>query len=437
MYDVVKGGAAVLAEAFTGVASDIAGVAGLVSDDAAEISRMFADMSRNARGLSDDALADLSRRFGLTSQQATALATATRDAALSARVASGDFKALEQALPKSSIDATIERLSKFGLLLKKDTPEAAAAGAEGINKVGDAAAATAANIERIKIGNLLKQMDELFRSGQAGSDAYKALNAQFLAAEARLNELTGAADKAKQAQDDLANKTDRAAQSMRNYGNAADDASRSADRASSSNSQVADSFGNIGRQSSSPAISLGNLSAAFVQQALAAAGSATSASDYISTWNQFIAQSEDVSRALSDRIELLTRLTAATDEEAQIRARLEQQYGTSSRRLEELVQLELKLAEAKRQRNQESEREIEIEARRAGQAGGIGTQGAPVAAAGTGASAGRGTTAGAGSRIEAPIAITVNGLPSDRETWRQLISDVIMPEIKRIERLSR
>ena len=131
-------------------------------------------------------------------------------------------------------------------------------------------------------------------------------------------------------------------------------------------------------------------------------------------------------------------MTAATDEESKIRARLEQQYGTSSQRLEELVQLELKLAEAKRQRNQESEREIEVEQRRAGLAGGIGTQGQPAAAA-PATSASRGSTGGGSRESAAQIVqnVTINGLPTDRASVRSWVSDVLLPELDRVGRLSR
>ena len=60
-----------------------------------------------------------------------------------------------------------------------------------------------------------------------------------------------------------------------------------------------------------------------------------------------------------------------------------------------------------------------------------------VAQAGLGLGSIRVSSVDCGSRIDALIAITVNGLPSDRDTWRQLVADVIVPEIKRIERLSR
>lgn len=305
---------------------------------------------------------------------------------------------------------------------------------EDLNKT--MAAATTATYEA-ELGRLVRAQTALINSGVTSGTEFKQLSDQIAVAEAAIAKLKEASAGAGKTLADTGNDARDAAGGLREYADAAGSAGRAADSASESNSAVSDSFGNIGRQSSSIAISLGNLTEAFVRQAQAAAGASTSADDYRETWNAFIAQSEQIEQRLANRIDLLTRMTAATDEESRIRAELEQQYGTSSRRLEELVQLELKLAEAKRQRNQEAEREIEIEDRRQQQAGGIGTQGRAAQTDTVAATGGRGTAAGGGSRIDAPIAITVNGLPSDRETWRQLVADVIVPEIKRIERLSR
>lgn len=341
-----------------------------VSDTANEVSASYAAIAADARNLRDDSLTSLGNRFGLTTEEARKFGDSLDGVATKAQQAKQDLDALAKALPQNDIAAIAKR---WGLLAKplEDVADGANSASAGLEKTRAAAIATALAFERMQVGVLLNAMDKLMRSGLQTSDTYRALNAQFLAAEGRINALTAEQQKLADASDQVTDSTNRAADAVRSYGNAAESAADAADRTASSNSAVAESFGNINGQASSVAISLGNLTEAFVQQAQAAAGMSTSADDYVDTWNRFIAQAEDIDRALSNRIALLTRLTAATDEEAQIRARLEQQYGTSNQRLEEAIQLELKWAEAKRQRNQESEREIEIEDRRQQQAGGI------------------------------------------------------------------
>lgn len=402
---------------------------GVTADVAAAIIEPFAVFNDEANGLwislkaqaaeseksVGASLEKLGGRFGIVGDSAASAGRSVGNAGEVFKTAAKSYAELASSMVPAPLlavaDAALAAAREIDGL--RVPPEAAKISLGNLAKGADTAGLSLNALElrlrtvREALANAPQSSPEFVRFAQ---DAAK-LEEQIRKAKAAIDEAAGA-------NDNLANKTDRAAQSLRNQASAArdaaDGASQSADRVSQSNSQVSESFGNIGRQSSSVAISLGNLSEAFVQQALAAAGSSQTADDYVDTWNRFIAQSGDVDRALSDRIELLTRLTAATDEEAQIRARLEQQYGTSSRRLEELVQLELKLAEAKRQRNQESEREIEIEARRAGQAGGINygiggpgqqQQAGPAVSAGRGSANSQPRTAG-----ESVVNVNISGL---------------------------
>ena len=160
--------------------------------------------------------------------------------------------------------------------------------------------------------------------------------------------------------------------------------------------------------------------------------------DYLRTINDFFAQGQDEENQLRAMIEIRERQNATLTEEERIRKRIQDQYGTSSTLVEVLVQQELKLAQARRESNQEAERGIGIEQRRAGLAGGIGTQGQPAAAA-PATSASRGSTGGGSRESGAQIVqnVTINGLPTDRASVRSWVSDVLLPELDRVGRLSR
>lgn len=375
--------------------SELVGSFAEVSDTANEVSASYAAIAVDAGNLRDEALTSLGTRFGLTSEEARKFGDQLDQVAAKADQAKLNLDALAKALPKNDIAAIAAR---WGLLKKPldDIADGGEKAGAGLDKARAAAIAAGLAFERMQVGVLLNAMDKLMRSGLQTSDTYKALNAEFLAAEGRINALTAEQQELSGANDQVTNSANRAADAVRNYGNAAGSAADAAGRSSESNSQVAQSFGNIANQSSSTAISLGNLTEAFVRQAMEAAGAAGSIREYIRTWNDFIASAADEDKAIADRIDQLNRQNAALDEEAKIRRRLELQYGTSSTRLEELIQLELKLAQAKRERNKESEREIEIEERRAQVAGGLnyGSNAASDSSASSGGSAsgGKSTT---------------------------------------------
>lgn len=236
---------------------------------------------------------------------------------------------------------------------------------------------------RPELEALRAQLNAAFSDGKISAAEYEAKLAQL---NAKL--------------DELANKTAPAAAGVREVAGAMREAAAAADDAASSNSAVAESFGNIDRQSSSVAVSLGNMTEEFTRQALAAAGASTNADDYVDTWNRFVAQAEQEDKRLADRIDQLNRQNAALDEEAQLRRELELQYGTSSTRLEELFQIELKLLRAKKERLQAGREEIdqekELQALRAGGinygSGNNAQTGDSAAAAGSSAGRGGSTT---------------------------------------------
>ena len=316
-------------------------------------------------------------------------------------------------------------------------PEAAKLTIGTLDETGKAANEAAIGLERLRLATLTSAIAALARENLQGTDTFRALVAEVAKTEASIAKMQEAIDKAKGAQEDLSDKTDSAANSLRNFASAAGDAGDAADDLKSSNSQVADSFGNIGNKSSETAISLGTLSEEFVRQALEAAGAAKSAKDYIDTLNRYFAAGADQEEKIKARLDQLSRQNAALSEEEQIRKRLALQYGTSSTLLDELVRKELELARAKKQANDETERGIQIEAQRTAGFGAFDPNAAGAASASEqarGSTGGRGSAAG-GGRSAPQIVINVQGMTTDQA--RQFVEQSVVPELERINRLSR
>jgi len=392
-------------ERFTGLAADGAKRIGVASSDAS--------LSLNRLGTTLDKNKKSTREF----------ATGAEGAADSARVFA---TAVEDAG-----DAAEDAGDKLGKM-----PEPAKLSVKALDQTKESALQLAIAFERVQVGTFIRSMDLLRNAGLQTSDTYKALSAQFLAAEGRINALTAEQEKLANKTEQVEQKTRSATASLREYAGAARDAGNAAGEAGDAAESAGDSFGNIARQSSAVEIGLGNLTEAYVREALAAAGSAKSAREYIRTLNGFFAAAADVEKQLKDRIDSLSKLNVVLSEEDQIRARLIQQYGNSSRLVEELVQQELRLAEAKRKTNDEAERGIQIEERRVS-AGALGTGRAADAAPLSVATGGRGSTQqGGGDRATSPqIVINVQGMTSDQA--RDFVSRSVVPELERINRLGR
>lgn len=308
---------------------------------------------------------------------------------------------------------------------------------EQLLRLSGGAEQAAIGLERLRLATLTSAIAALARENLQGTDTFRALVAEVAKTEASIANMQEAIDKAKGAQEDLSDKTDSAANSLRSFAGAARDAGDAAADLKSSNSQVADSFGNIGNKSSETAVSLGNLSEAFVRQALEAAGAAKSAKDYIDTLNRYFAAGADQEEKIKARLDQLSRQNAALSEEEQIRKRLALQYGTSSTLLDELVRKELELARAKKQANDETERGIQIEAQRTAGFGAFDPNAAGAASASEqarGSTGGRGSAAG-GGRSAPQIVINVQGMTTDQA--RQFVEQSVVPELERINRLSR
>lgn len=354
----------------------------------------------------------------------------TREHAAATDTATASVKLFASASGKAGAAAatTAEQLGEI--------PKAAKLTEISMEKLAGGAAQAAIGLERFRLATLVAAQVTLYNANLSNSDSFRALTAEIGKTEASITTMQAAIDKAAGATDNQADQTDRLTESLRNLREQQQEVEQGNERVADSSGQVSDEFGNIGNQSSSAAVSMGTLTEEFVRNALAVAGNAKSVRDYLRTINDFFAQGQDEENQLRAMIEIRERQNATLTEEERIRKRIQDQ-GTSSTLVEVLVQQELKLAQARRESNQEAERGIEIEQRRAGLAGGIGTQGGPQTAA-PATSAGRGTTAGAGSRDAAPaIVVNVSGAPTDAAGWRDIVSRFIAPELERINRLSR
>ena len=170
-----------------------------------------------------------------------------------------------------------------------------------------------------------------------------------------------------------------------------------------------------------------------MRQALEAAGAAKSAKDYLHR-SVRLPRAPIKRKKIKARLDQLSRQNAALSEEEQIRQALALQYGTRHRRCSmSLVRKELELARAKKQANDETERSIQVEAQRTAGSGGVvnwpagGKQpAAQLEAAGHPAARRR--------RWRAQIVINA-GMTTDQA--RQFVEQSVVPELERINRLSR
>ena len=303
--------------------------------------------------------------------------------------------------------------------------------AVALDSVSNSSSVAAQSLNQLE--GRLKTVREALANAPQGSPAFIKLAQDAATLEEQIKLAKEAIDAASGSNKNLADSANKAAEALRRLRQEQEGNTEAGDNLQQQNEDTADSFGNIANQSSSTAISIGTLTEEFVRNALAAAGNAKSVRDYLRTLNDFFAQGADEEKQLRDAIEIRERQNAQLTEEDRIRRRIKDQYGESSTLVEKLVQIELKLAEARKKTNDESQRGFEIEQRRAGLAGGIGTQGGPQTAA-PATSAGRGSVAGAPR--DGSVNITINQNGATPETIRD-IAPLIERELGRLGALRR
>ncbi len=407
-----------------GAAIDYVAERGAAFDAALGLSRESAKKFGAAATDLDRPLSHLNRMLGDGKKTASGQAQAMDDA-------SGATRAFVSPA-EDAADAAQKIADGLG-----EVPKAAKLTEVTLEKLAGGAEQAAIGLERLRLATLTSAIAALARENLQGTDTFRALVAEVAKTEASIAKMQEAIDKAKGAQEDLSDKTDSAANSLRNFSAAANSAGAAAENASGSNSQVAKSFGNIGKQAATAAADLGNMSRQLIDLALAMQSQATNGQQIIDIWAGITRQYEESNKRIQQAIDLAERQNAATSEEARIRRQLEAQYGTDSTLLEKLVQLRL-------QENREREKSIELadreataieraNAARAGQLGGFGQPTAtPEAPSATG---GRGTAGGEGARGPVQVTVNVQGMTTDQA--REFVERSVVPELERINRLSR
>ena len=407
----------------------------------------FVDGTTNALNVAGDgvkALGEETDRAGVkieragkglknTADFAAKLAKETDQAGKSAVKAGAGLDVMAQAAADAAFnsDSVITPAKElYGVL--GGIPAPAGKTAVALDSVSGSSSVAAQSLNQLE--GRLKTVREALANAPQGSPAFIKLAQDAATLEEQIKLAKEAIDAASGSNENLADSANKAAEALRRLRQEQEGNTEAGGNLQQQNEDTADSFGNIANQSSSVAISIGTLTEEFVRNALAAAGNAKSVRDYLRTLNDFFAQGADEEKQLRDAIEIRERQNAQLTEEDRIRRRIKDQYGESSTLVEKLVQIELKLAEARKKTNDESQRGFEIEQRRAGLAGGIGTQGGPQTAA-PATSAGRGSFAGA-PRDNSAINITINQNGATPETIRDL-APLIERELGRLGALRR
>lgn len=400
-----------------------------VSDLTAEVDAAFAAATgaTNRLNVASGEAGDTIRRlgYGLDKNKKS-----TRDLSTAVDGATGSARVFATAVDEAGTSAAVAA--------DEMAPMPRAAHLIEVSLGGVAASADTSALSLNDLQKRLQAVREELSAAAPGSPQFVALAKDAAALEAEIAALKAQIDDASGANEGLAASADKASSSLRDQASAAREAAGAADEASQSNDGLGQSLEAVDQQSKSVGFSIGNMTEAFFKQAQAAAGAADSADGYIDTWNAYIARYELVNKAAENLLDHLNRQNAALSEEEKIKRRLIAQGFESTTLIDQLVAAELRLANAKKQTNDEAQRGVQIEDQRRGQAGGLGTQPAATAAA-PAATGGRGTAASAGSRDAAgqTVNVTINGLPNDRASWRDVIAEIIVPEINRINRLSR
>lgn len=318
----------------------------------------------------------------------------------------------------------------------RKVPEAAKLTASGLDTVTSSAREAELGLARLAVNQAAAALAALGANANESSAEFQRLKAEVAAAEENVRRLEAAGIDNKDATDKQAESVRHLREELQRLGGAQGDVVQNNERIANSNSQVSDSFGNIGNQSSEAAVSMGNLTEEYIRNALAAAGASKSVRGYIDTFNEFTAAAEDQERIAQRRLDLLNRQNAALSEEEKIRRRIEQQYGTATTLTEQIVQAEIRLHNQLKANNAERERGIQLAQQASGVVGGFGQQNATATDAGAAATGGKGGGDGA-VRGGQTININVQGLPTDRDSWRGIVRDLIEPELRNLRALGK
>lgn len=319
-----------------------------------------------------------------------------------------------------------------------EIPKAAKLVEISMDDLSGSAEQTAIGLERFRLATLVAAQTTLYNANLSNSDSFRALTVEIGKTEANIAALQEKIDKTAKAQDDLSDKTDKASNSLRGQASAARDAADATDRVGESSDRASESTGNFGKNAKAAQVSLGNYSQELINLGLQMQKQAFSAKAIIDVWANIKRAYDQANTSVERAIDVMKKQNTELSEEQKIREQVIAQYGNYTTRIEELIRLKLEQARANRAANDEAEREIQIVERRQAQiAGGIGitrgTQATDQTAPTTG---GRGNVAGGGRSGEAPqINITVQGMTTDQA--REFVAQAVVPELARLDRLSR
>lgn len=409
------------AEAIRGISFAVKflrGDAGLFSDSM-DVAKDGADKLADASETAGKSLASLSPNLDKGSKSTKGFASEAFDAA-------DKFKAFAASIIQAGRAAAIAAAEVAVI------SDPAAKAREELIRLSGGADQAAIGLERLRLAALSAAIATLARDGLAATDTFRALVAEVGKVEQNIAQMQAAIDKAAQSQENIKGKTDAATASFREFAGAARDAGNAASSSASSNSQVSESFGNIGKAAAAAKADMGNMSQALLDLALQLQSQARSGREIIDIWQGITDQYNQSNERIEEAIKLRTRQLGLIDEEEQVRKRLQQQYGTDSTLLEELVQLELKRLAIQKERVAESQKELEVQKEILGLAGGLGPArtGGDATAAATG-----GRSLSSGGARDTQITVNVQGMTTDQA--REFVQRTVVPEIERIQRLSR
>lgn len=343
IYDTVKGGAAVAVEAVTGVAADVVGLAGGVSETADNLSLAFRDMSEGARELSDEALADLSKRFGLTAEQTKALTGAVKESAAAAKQATTDYKGLALSLVPAPYRTVLEAMLKLKDGLEQ-MPAPARLFVASVDGVGGSADGAAQSINQLEAK--LKAIKEQLSAAAVGSPEFAQLSLQAAELETKLDAARQVITNTVTPTEQLAINAAKAAEGLAAMGSASASAGEAAAGAAEGVQENADAARKAELANQSFSYSLEEVNGELITQKLNAQAAGLTLANYADTVNalnqQAQEQAENFRRELAQKQELL----AVDDEREKALDRLLEKYPLLRREaLEPLLDIEDRLKE--------------------------------------------------------------------------------------------
>lgn len=459
VYDTVKGGSALLVESFTSVLSDVFAALGVFSDGAAELSIVFGDMAREARALGDEALKDLENRFVGTTEKSVELKKGIDDVKASAEEAKKPVENFANSVEKISgaaakntgpLDAFGNSLSDIGKTAEK-AKSASFSMVEGIKAVSDEARKSEIRKLEIEYGKLLVAAEN--GGGDSGALAKVRDRLQELSTT---GERAGkGANAAKDGVKDAADSADSAGQSFADYGAQAGIAAEESERLADSGGRVAESLEGVADAASHAGKAYETNSALGEKLTAAFLNASSDFGNYQQFFFQNLKNINDQAKIGNEALKEAVKLSELRDpqlqREVEIRKQLLEQYQVGGPELDKLVAIRVKEAEAadNEKLKQEAEqrgavnkkvtestktldeitaaRERERKEREAGLAVGnqelaqnqqlVATQPKP------------------GSVNNVTVNVNITGSQDSQAYWRRIVSEFILPELKRLERL--